>query len=290
VIRIRAYWYDPVIEGQRAVHSGYGNLNQCAQRKERGITMRRPIIAGNWKMHKTSAETRDLVRQLLAGLPTVGLGCEVIIAPSFTAIPAAVEEARGSVIEVSGQNVHWEDHGAFTGEVSGPMLKEIGCTRVIVGHSERRQYFGETDQGVNLRIKAAIRNDLIPIFCLGETLEERERGSTFEVVRRQLSLGIDGIGLDDPSRFIIAYEPVWAIGTGKTATPEQAQEVHAFLRGELGSLLGEGRALKIRILYGGSVKPESTRGLMNCPDIDGGLVGGASLKAEDFVGIIREVP
>lgn len=250
--------------------------------------MRRPVIAGNWKMHRNSAETRDLVRKLLAGLKDDRIDCDIIVAPPFTSIFAAVEETRGSMIGVSGQNLHWEDKGAFTGEISGQMLREIGCGYVIVGHSERRQYFGETDRSVNLKIKAAVRSELVPIFCLGETLEERERGATFEVVKRQLTLGLHEVKPEDPSRFIIAYEPVWAIGTGRTATPEQAQEVHAFLRGELGSLAGESLAQEIRILYGGSVKPENTRGLMNCPDIDGGLVGGASLNAEDFVGIVRE--
>jgi len=250
--------------------------------------MRRPVIAGNWKMHKTSAETRGLVRQLLAGLKDSGIGCDIIVAPPFTSIFAAVEETRGSMIGVSGQNLHWEDKGAFTGEISGQMLREIGCSYVIVGHSERRQYFGETDESVNLKIKAAIRSDLVPIFCLGETLEEREQGATFDVVKRQLTLGMHEVKPDDPSRFIVAYEPVWAIGTGRTATPEQAQEVHAFLRGELGSLVGKILAQGIRILYGGSVKPENARGVMDCPDIDGGLVGGASLNAEKFVGIVRE--
>jgi triosephosphate isomerase (TIM) len=251
--------------------------------------MRRTVIAGNWKMHKTFAETRGLVRQLLAGLKDIEINCDIIVAPPFTSILAAVEETRGSVIGVSGQNLHWEDKGAFTGEISGQMLREIGCGYAIVGHSERRQYFGETDRTVNLKIKAAMRSELAPIFCLGETLEEREQGATFEVVKRQLTLGMHELTLADPSRFIIAYEPVWAIGTGRTATPEQAQEVHGFLRNELGSLAGDALAHEVRILYGGSVKPENTRGLMNCPDIDGGLVGGASLNAEDFVGIVREV-
>jgi len=250
--------------------------------------MRRPVIAGNWKMHKTSAETRGLVRQLLAGLQNGRIDSDIIVAPPFTSISAAVEETRGSMIGVSGQNLHWEDKGAFTGEISGQMLKEIGCAYVIIGHSERRQFFGETDRSVNLKIKAAIRSELAPIFCLGETLEEREQGATFEVVQRQLSVGMEEVKPADPSRFIIAYEPVWAIGTGRTATPEQAQEVHAFLRKDLGLLVGETLAQEIRILYGGSVKPENTRGLMKCPDIDGGLVGGASLNAEDFVGIVRE--
>lgn len=257
------------------------------QGKDDGIRMLRLVMAGNWKMHKTSGQTRDLVRQLLAGLQNASVDCDIIVAPPFTSVPAAVEETRGSMIKVSAQNLHWEDQGAFTGEISGPMLRDIGCDCVIVGHSERRQYFGETDQNVNLKVKAALRNDLIPIFCLGETQEERERGATFEVVKRQLILGINEVKPEDPSRFIMAYEPVWAIGTGRNATPEQAQEVHAFLRTELSCLLGQNLARDIRILYGGSVKPENTRDLMNCPDIDGGLVGGASLSAEDFLGIIR---
>ncbi len=212
----------------------------------------------------------------------------MIVAPPFPCIPAAVEEAAGTPILVSGQNLYWADTGAFTGEVSAPMLKEAGCACAIIGHSERRQYFGETDTSVNLKIKAAQRWDLIPIFCLGETLEEREAGKTFAVVKTQLTAGLDSIDASDPRKLIIAYEPVWAIGTGKTATPEQAQEVHGFLRAELGALRGEDFATQVRILYGGSVKPSNTRDLMSCPDIDGALVGGASLKAEDFIGIITE--
>lgn len=250
--------------------------------------MRKPIIAGNWKMHKTSSETARFVHELLQGLGNEGSSCEVIVAPPFTSIRSAVKAAEGSFIGVSGQNLHWEAQGAFTGEVSGGMLKDLGCSHVIIGHSERRQYFGETDETVNRKIKAAIRNGLIPIFCLGETLEEREHGKTFDVVERQLSRGLTGAALTDPGRLVIAYEPVWAIGTGQTASPEQAQEVHSFLRRGLAELLPEGYSDKVRILYGGSVKADNTRTLMRCPDIDGGLVGGASLIADDFLGIIRE--
>jgi triosephosphate isomerase len=249
---------------------------------------RKPIIAGNWKMHKTASEAASLVRELATGMQGMGAACEVLVAPPFTSIPAAVAAAVGSAVKVGGQNLHWEDKGALTGEVSGPMLQEAGCTHVIIGHSERRQYFGETDETVNRRIAAAMRNELIPIFCLGETLEEREAGRTFDVVGRQVKCGIQDIRPSDPERFVIAYEPVWAIGTGRTASPGQAQEVHAFLRAELRSILGKGSAEKVRILYGGSVKPDNSRTLMECADIDGGLVGGASLKAEDFLGIIRE--
>lgn len=252
------------------------------------MSVRKPVIAGNWKLHKTPAETRQLVRELAGALAAKVPQCEVIVAPPFPSIPAAVEEAKGSPILVSGQNLYWEDSGAYTGEVSAPMLREAGCVYGIVGHSERRQYFGETDQTVNLKIKAAQRAGLIPIFCLGETLEEREAGQTFAVVKKQLSGGLDSVKESDPRKLIVAYEPVWAIGTGKTATPEQAQEVHAFLRKELAALTGADFADQVRLLYGGSVKPSNTRELMSCQDIDGALVGGASLKAEDFIGIITE--
>lgn len=249
---------------------------------------RTPIMAGNWKMHKTPAETATLVKDLVAGLGGGKPYCEVIVGPPFVSIPAAVEAAGGSVIRVAAQNMHWEDKGAYTGEVSGPMLRDVGCSFVIIGHSERRQFFGETDETVNRRLSAALRNGLVPIFCLGETIEQREAGGTFDVVRSQLRGGIAGIRPDDPGRFVIAYEPVWAIGTGHTATPGQAQEVHAFLREQLSELFGSELGAAMRILYGGSMKPSNAKGLMDCEDIDGGLVGGASLKAEDFLGIIRE--
>jgi triosephosphate isomerase (TIM) len=245
------------------------------------------IIAGNWKMHKTRKETRDLVQELVNGLRASSSGCEVIIAPPFTSIGDAIEESKDTVISISAQNMHWEDHGAFTGEISGAMLKEAGCSHVIIGHSERRQFFGETDSTVNLKIKAAIKYELRPIFCLGETLAQRESGTTFEVVKTQLGRGLDGIIISDPSRLAIAYEPVWAIGTGRTATPDQAQEVHQFLRAELATLTSKDYAYSVRMLYGGSVKPDNTRSLIECSDIDGFLVGGASLKAEDFLGIMK---
>ncbi len=261
---------------------------RASREKRTDMEGRKPIIAGNWKMHKTAVEAASFVRELAAGLQGMSAACEVLVAPAFTSIPAAVAAAVGSVVNVGAQNLHWEDKGAFTGEVSGPMLKQAGCTHVIIGHSERRQYFGETDETVNLRIAAAMRSGLVPVFCLGETLVEREAGRTFDVVGTQLKGGIRDIRPSDPEGFVIAYEPVWAIGTGRTATPGQAQEVHAFLREGLRSILGTDFAEKVRILYGGSVKPDNSRTLMGCADIDGGLVGGASLKAEDFLGIIRE--
>jgi len=252
------------------------------------MSFRTRIIAGNWKMHKTPDESRVLVQGLAAGLEKESYECEVIVAPPFTSIPSAVAAAAGTSIRVAGQNVYWEDKGAFTGEISGEMLKAVGCAAVIVGHSERRQYFGETDETVRRRMEAAMRWDLVPIFCLGETIEEREAGETFYVIQRQLTEGLKGLRVEDPVRFVMAYEPVWAIGTGRTASPEQAQEVHAFLRRELGTLLGTEFAARVRILYGGSVKGSNAKALMRCEDIDGGLVGGASLSAKDFLEIIRE--
>ncbi|MBM4325565.1 MAG: triose-phosphate isomerase [Deltaproteobacteria bacterium] len=250
--------------------------------------MRRKIIAGNWKMHKTSSETGEFIGRLWDAMGRKEAHCEVIVAPPFTSIAAAVDATRGGAVKVSAQDVHWENQGAYTGEVSGAMVKDSGCSHVIVGHSERRQWFGETDESVNLKIKAALRHGLIPIFCLGESLEEREASKTFEVLERQVSRGLDGVQIASPDRLVIAYEPVWAIGTGRTASPEQAQEAHAFIRGGVGSLFGRELGGNVRILYGGSVKPENTRGLMSRGDIDGALVGGASLKIDDFMGIITE--
>jgi triosephosphate isomerase len=246
------------------------------------------MIAGNWKMYKTGAEAAALINELRAGLGAGPYPCDVLAAPPFTALGSAYEAIRGSAILLAGQNLHWENQGAFTGEISGPMLKEAGCTHVIIGHSERRQYFGETDETVNKRVKAAQAAGLIPIVCVGETLVERQAERTFEVVGAQLTGGLAGVPIDDPDNFLIAYEPVWAIGTGQTASPEQAQEVHAYLRKRLGELYSSAVASRTRILYGGSVKPDNARKLMGCADIDGGLVGGASLKAADFTGIIKE--
>lgn len=256
-------------------------------RKEREMSKRKPIVAGNWKMHNNTAETRNLIRGIVEKAKNISEQCEIIVAPPFTSIACAVQEAKGSIIQISAQDLFWEDRGAFTGEISGPMLKEIGCSHVIIGHSERRQYFNETDETVNKKIGASIKNGLIPIFCLGETLAEREAGTTFNILQRQLAHGLVDIEIQNPVNFVIAYEPVWAIGTGKTASPEQAQEAHAFLRKELANLRGENFAVHTRILYGGSVKPDNSAELMGCPDIDGGLIGGASLKVMDFIGIIE---
>lgn len=238
--------------------------------------MRKPLLAGNWKMYKTPAQTREFFD---AFLPVVSSSPhEIVIAPPFVNIPAAVAATEGSNVEISGQNLYWKNEGAFTGEISGPMLKAAGAQWVIIGHSERRQFFGETDATVLERTKAAIAAGLKPIVCVGEMLEEREAGKTEEVLRTQFNGGIAPLSPEEFSQIVIAYEPVWAIGTGKTATPEIAQEAHAFLRSLLPS--------DVRILYGGSVKPDNISGLMAKPDIDGALVGGASLDAKSFAAIV----
>ncbi len=253
------------------------------------MSERKIVIAGNWKMHKTADQARKLVSEIKAGSENGHFACEVVVAPTFTSIWAAAEAATGSSIHVAGQNVHPGDEGAFTGEISSRMLKDAGCSHVIIGHSERRQYFGETDVSVNQKILAAMKGDLVPIFCLGETLEEREYGGTFDLVSRQLSNGLLNVQITDPEKFIIAYEPVWAIGTGKTATPDQAEEVHSYLRNELKLFHGAEIANGVRILYGGSLKPGNAEELLSRPNIDGGLIGAAALSAADFLGIIKKV-
>lgn len=247
---------------------------------------RMPFIAGNWKMNKTVGEALELVKGLKAALQGVG-GVEVAVAPPFTALFPVAQELRGSSISLASQNLFWEEKGAFTGEISPVMLKEVGCQYAIIGHSERRQYFGETDETVNRRIKAAFHHGLKAIFCIGETLEEREKGITFSVVERQLEFGLKGLDEKAVEEIVVAYEPVWAIGTGKTATPEQAEEVHQFIRQKLEKLYSKKASERIRIQYGGSVTPENIKGLMAQPNIDGALVGGASLKVESFSRIVR---
>lgn len=248
--------------------------------------MRTPVIAGNWKMYNTIEESRSLVKGLMKELGSVS-GVEVIVAPPFTSIGAVVAEVSGSRIKVAAQNMHWEEHGAFTGEVSPVMIKDAGCSHVIIGHSERRQYFAETNQTVNKKVQAALKAGLTPIMCVGETLQEREAGSTMRVVEAQVREGFAGMGADDVARIIIAYEPVWAIGTGKTATPAQAEEVHRAIRDIVAGIAGQDVAGGLRILYGGSVKPDNIDDLMREQDIDGALVGGASLKVESFARIVR---
>jgi triosephosphate isomerase len=247
---------------------------------------RLPFMAGNWKMNKTTGEAIDLVRELKAAISGVK-GVEVAVAPPFTALYAVCKELEGSSIRLAAQNLYWEEKGAFTGEVSPLMLKEVGCHYVIIGHSERRQFFGETDEMANRRIKAALTQGLKVIFCIGETLKEREEGKTFSVIERQVEDGLKNLSDKEMKNIVIAYEPIWAIGTGKTATPGQAEEVHRFIRGKIEKLYSQEVSEEIRIQYGGSVTPENIKGLMEQANIDGALVGGASLKAESFSKIVR---
>src|SRR5215475_662283 len=245
-----------------------------------------PRLAGNWKMHGTRAEATALAGALAKSVGNVS-GREVLIAPPYTALEAARQAIAGTRILLGAQNVHGEPKGAYTGEVSAAMLVEAGCTHVIVGHSERRQYFGETDESVNARARGALGAGLVPIVCVGETLAEREAGTTLAVIERQVRGGIGGIDAIHHPRLVLAYEPVWAIGTGRTATPQQAQEVHVAIRKLIGELAGPAVANGARILYGGSVKPDNIDALMAQPDIDGALVGGASLDAAGFSRIVQ---
>lgn len=248
--------------------------------------MRTPFMAGNWKMYKTPAETTAFFE---AFLPLVAStkGREIVINAPFVDLAAAVAATAGSNVGIGAQNLYWEKEGAYTGEISGPMLKAAGCTYVVIGHSERRQYFGETDATVLKRTVAAIEAGLTPIICVGELLEERESGRTNEVLQTQFDGGIAGLTADQFAKVVIAYEPVWAIGTGKTATPEMAGETHKAIRGMVEAKFGAEAAAAVRILYGGSVKPNNVKDLMAVEDIDGGLVGGASLDAASFAAIVN---
>jgi len=248
--------------------------------------MRRPVIAGNWKMYKTQAEARAYF-SALAPLVQGCVHCDIIVAPPFTALAASVEAARGTPISIAAQDMHGEPEGAFTGEVSAAMLVDAGCRAVIIAHSERRQFFGETDERANKKIKAALGAGLTPILCVGELLAEREGGKTEVVLERQFSGGVAALTGAEFSRIILAYEPVWAIGTGRTATPELAAEAHRFLRQLAAANFTPERAAGLRILYGGSVKPDNIKGLMAQVEIDGALVGGASLNAEAFASIVN---
>ena len=245
---------------------------------------RKTVIAGNWKMNKTVTETAALVEQIRAAADTSA--CEVVVCPPFTNLQAACEAASGSDIKVGAQNVHFAASGAYTGEISADMLLSLGVTHVIIGHSERRQYFGETNETVNLRLTAALNAGLTAILCVGETEQQREQGITDEIIRAQLKVALGGIDSKQMERLIVAYEPVWAIGTGKTATAAQAEEVCAMIRATVRELYGEAVAECLTIQYGGSMKPGNAAELLSQPDIDGGLIGGAALKAEDFCAII----
>jgi triosephosphate isomerase len=242
---------------------------------------RTPLIAGNWKMHKTgtlAVAAAGQLKDLVAGAS----GVEVMIAPTFTALYQVARVLKGSNIALGAQNLHWESQGAFTGEISAEMLMDAGCSQVIIGHSERRQFFGETDGTVNRKIQAAAAASLLPVFCIGETEAQRESGETFSVLDKQVQHGLKDFVFNGPASLVVAYEPVWAIGTGKTATREQAQEAHAYIRSLLKTLFGETASESVRILYGGSVKPDNVKALMAMPDVDGALVGGASLDPETF--------
>lgn len=248
--------------------------------------MRVPLIAGNWKMYRTTADAVALVERL-KGLLGHSDGVDVVVCPPFTALPAVARVLGGSRIGLGAQNMHWAKEGAYTGEVSPAMLTDLGCRYVILGHSERRQYFGETDLDVNRKLKAALEYGLVPIVCVGETLAEREDGRTIHVVGGQLQGGLSGVPREAGTGIAVAYEPVWAIGTGHAATQEQAEEVHTFIRTRLTDLWGERVATAIRIVYGGSVKPDNIDALMAGPDMDGALVGGASLQADTFARIVQ---
>lgn len=248
--------------------------------------MRMRIIAGNWKMYKTVDEAEALVNDL-KGLVRDASGVEIVVCPPFTALGAVRDALRGSNIELAAQNMHWEDEGAFTGEVSAVMLRNLGCMYVILGHSERRTYFGETDESVNRKVKSALSNDLLPIICVGETLKEREEGKTEEVVTRQTKAALDGIKTSGAERIVIAYEPVWAIGTGRTASADEANRVIRIIRSTVAEVFNSRIAGEVRIQYGGSVKPGNARELFSQSDIDGALVGGASLNASDFAAIVK---
>ena len=250
------------------------------------MNKRTPVIAGNWKMNITEADALQLADGIRHGLPYPG-DVNVIAAPTFLCLPALARHLQDSYIAVAAQNLHYEDNGAFTGECSGSQIKDAGADYVIIGHSERRQYFGETDDSVNKKINAALKNNLIPIMCIGETLEQREKGEESAVIRRQLTGGLTGLTASQVSGIIIAYEPVWAIGTGKTASPRQVETIHGLIRDSLAQAFGVEASGAVRILYGGSVKPSNSRELLSLPNVDGALVGGASLKAADFCEIIK---
>lgn len=247
--------------------------------------MRKPIIAGNWKMNKTVDEAVSLVEELK---PLVkDAGCEVVVCPTFVCLDAVLKAVKESNIRVGAQNMYFEEKGAFTGEISPIMLQNMGVQYVVVGHSERRQYFNETDESVNKKLESAFSHNLIPILCVGESLEEREMNITEEVLGKQIKLDLSGLKSEEVEKMVIAYEPIWAIGTGKTATSEEANEVIKYIRKLVEEMFGNECAEKVRIQYGGSVKPSTIKEQMAQSDIDGGLVGGASLKAEDFAAIVN---
>jgi len=251
------------------------------------ISNEKPFIAGNWKMHKTIPEAMEMVKALKEESPQL-TDAELVVIPPYTMLSEVKKVIEGSTVQLGAQNIFWEEKGAFTGEISPPMLKDAGCQYVTIGHSERRQYFGETNETVNKKIKAALAYELTPIMCIGESLEEREKGNTMDKVGTQINSGLEGLGKDEIRRIVIAYEPIWAIGTGVTATPSQAEEVHSFIRKKLTEKYGNEIASYAIILYGGSVKPANTYSILKENNINGALVGGASLEADSFIQITKE--
>ncbi len=251
------------------------------------ISNEKPFIAGNWKMHKIIPEAVETVKAL-AGASSELTEAEVVVIPPYTMLSEVKKVIEGSSVGLGAQNVFWEEKGAFTGEISPSMLKDAGCQYVTIGHSERRQYFGETNETVNKKIKAALAHELTPIMCIGESLEEREKGKTIDKVETQINSGLEGLGKEEIRRIVVAYEPIWAIGTGVTATPSQAEEVHSFIREKLAEKYGNEIASYAIILYGGSVKPDNTYSLLKENNINGALVGGASLEADSFIQITKE--
>jgi triosephosphate isomerase (TIM) len=249
--------------------------------------MRRKVIAGNWKMHKDLSESQNLISKLINELGKEDVNCDIIICPPFTSLSEAANLVKNTKIKLGAQNMHFEDKGAFTGEVSAAMLKSVGCEYVILGHSERRAIFNESDEIINRKIKKALGSGLKPIFCIGETLQQREGGIMNDVLKRQVTEGLQHISIGEMEKVIIAYEPVWAIGTGVTASPQQAQEVHVYVRQLINNIFGEDTAQELIIQYGGSVKPDNARELLSQSDIDGALVGGACLEADSFLKIIK---
>ena len=247
--------------------------------------MRKKVIAGNWKMNNDLSESQNLVSGIISGLGN-DTNCDVIVCPPFTSLSEVNILIKNTPVKLGAQNMHYEESGAFTGEISNSMLKSVGCEYVIIGHSERRTIFGENDEMINKKINKALESGLKVIFCIGESLEQREEGITNEIVKKQIVNGLMNVTSDDLKNIIVAYEPIWAIGTGKTATPEQAQEVHSFIRGQIENIYSKESAENLQIQYGGSVKPENAATLLSQPDIDGALVGGACLKADSFLSII----
>lgn len=249
--------------------------------------MRKKVIAGNWKMNNNLSESQNLITRLTSGLSNLKINCDVIICPPYTSLSEANTLIKKTSVKLGAQNVYHEDNGAYTGEISPLMLKSVGCEYVIIGHSERRTIFRETNETINKKIKKALEHGLKVIFCVGETLEEREKNITYEVVKKQVMEGLQDISDKDMSNIIIAYEPVWAIGTGRNATPQQAQDVHLFIRNLIGEKYSRSIGEDLTIQYGGSVKPDNAKELLSQPDIDGALVGGACLKAESFIEIVK---